>query len=180
MATVEHVSSGEGAPDFVPPSLGAHYTDTVTGQQWSAYGTESPADWRMLPGTLAAVFSSPVTHQVPAGVSHVRIMAEGSPSTLTVSIPHRTHTEFDPEGLPFRTSLDVEIVQAGSNHIGDQVIASPEATAARVVNGVDLGASIVGATVSIPSRTNPWQALLRVVVADGVLTVYVLAVEEFQ
>lgn len=45
MANVQHTLSGVGAPTSIPPSVGAHYTDTATGDQYQAHGTSDPADW---------------------------------------------------------------------------------------------------------------------------------------
>jgi len=42
---VQHTASGPGAPTSAPPSIGAHYTDTSTGDQYLAKGTASVADW---------------------------------------------------------------------------------------------------------------------------------------
>lgn len=47
MSTVEHVLSGAGAPTNAPPSLGAHYIDTSTGELYLASGTGTPDDWRL-------------------------------------------------------------------------------------------------------------------------------------
>ncbi|TRO10162.1 hypothetical protein EQ836_23850 [Ectopseudomonas mendocina] len=45
MAEVQHTLSGAGAPSAAPPSIGAHYTDTLTGDQYQAHGTNGPEDW---------------------------------------------------------------------------------------------------------------------------------------
>lgn len=41
----QHTASGDGAPSSAPPSIGAHYTDTSTGNQYLSKGTASAADW---------------------------------------------------------------------------------------------------------------------------------------
>jgi|GEM_PF-3620140 len=41
----QHTASGPGAPTSAPPSIGAHYTDTSSGDQYLAKGVLSPADW---------------------------------------------------------------------------------------------------------------------------------------
>lgn len=174
MASVEHVLSGSGAPTSVPPSLGAHYIDVSSGRQWNAHGTSSSDDWRPQGDPLAAVISGAEVHEVPAGVSHVRVIAEGSPSALTLNLPR------PPEGSRFVTSIDVEITQSWPNSIGSQVIAAPGIGFARIVGGIPLGASITeDNAISVPSRPDPFEALLRVVVTDSDLTAYVLAFEEF-
>jgi hypothetical protein len=45
MADVQHTLSGAGTPSAAPPSIGAHYTDTLTGDQYQAHGTSAPEDW---------------------------------------------------------------------------------------------------------------------------------------
>lgn len=47
MSTIEHVLSGAGAPELPPPSLGAHYIDTTTGDLYQATGTSEVGDWRV-------------------------------------------------------------------------------------------------------------------------------------
>ena len=41
----QHTASGDGAPSSAPPSIGAHYTNTSTGDQYLAKGTATAADW---------------------------------------------------------------------------------------------------------------------------------------
>ncbi|MCF6780934.1 hypothetical protein [Stutzerimonas stutzeri] len=174
MASVEHVLSGYGAPTSVPPSLAAHYIDLSSGRQWNAHGTGSSEDWRPQGDALYAVFSGAEVHDVPPGVSHVRVIAEGAPETITINVPR------PPEGSRFVTSIDVEITQVWPNFVGSQVIAAPGVGFARIVGGGPLGASItVDDAILIPSRVDPWQALLRVVVSESELMAYVLAFEEF-
>lgn len=43
--TVQHIVEGVGAPASAPPSKGAHYLDTDTGDQYLAKGTASVDDW---------------------------------------------------------------------------------------------------------------------------------------
>lgn len=43
--TIQHVAEGAGAPSVAPPSVGAHYVDTTSGDQYLAKGTASVADW---------------------------------------------------------------------------------------------------------------------------------------
>lgn len=178
MSTIEHVLSGSGAPTAIPPSACAHYLDVSTGQLWIAHGVSSPEDWRPQAGTLAATFADAGTVEVPAGVSHVRIMAVGPPMTLRLNIAHPTHRAYDSEGPSFRAALDIEIVQSSSNLIGTQVIAAPGISQARIIGNEQLAGWVEDGQVHIPSRSDPWYALLKAVVADGVLTIYALAVEE--
>lgn len=51
MANVNHTLNAAVNPTAAPPSIGAHYTNTVTGQTWLAIGTASVTDWGIpLPG----------------------------------------------------------------------------------------------------------------------------------
>lgn len=43
----QHIFVGEGAPVAAPLSVSAHYTDTLTGNQYVSIGTGSAADWRL-------------------------------------------------------------------------------------------------------------------------------------
>ena len=43
----QHIFVGEGAPAAAPLSVSAHYTDTLTGNQYVSIGTDSAADWRL-------------------------------------------------------------------------------------------------------------------------------------
>lgn len=52
MASVQHIVTGITNPTSSPPSVGAHYINTSTGQKWLASGTNLVADWGLpLPGT---------------------------------------------------------------------------------------------------------------------------------
>lgn len=51
----QHTASGDGAPSSAPPSIGAHYTDTSTGDQYLAKGTASAKDWIILQRSFAPV-----------------------------------------------------------------------------------------------------------------------------
>lgn len=51
MANVQHTDSGTTDPQLAPPSIGAHYINTVSGQTWVAHGTARVEDWGSpLPG----------------------------------------------------------------------------------------------------------------------------------
>lgn len=54
--TIQHTVEGAGAPATVPPSRGAHYLDTTTGDQYLAKGTASVSDW-VLQASRAALDS---------------------------------------------------------------------------------------------------------------------------
>lgn len=64
----DHVLSGLGAPTSAPPMIGAHYTDTLNGDQYLAKGTLGADDWMKVPSapvmdgvTLSATGSTTVT-----------------------------------------------------------------------------------------------------------------------
>ena len=181
--SIEHVLSGEGAPTSAPPSLAAHYIDLASGQVWDAHGLASAEDWRLRAGTRAeklGVSGGDSSYTVPAGVSHLRIYAIRSPDTLTVNIDRSvagTHTGFEPGA--FVSSMDVEIIQGCSGGIGNQVIAGVGANQANLIGGAMLGATVFDDRVRIPSRSSPWRALLRVVLAESELSIYLLAFEEY-
>lgn len=54
--TIQHTVEGAGAPAIVPPSRGAHYLDTTTGDQYLAKDTASVSDW-VLQASRAALDS---------------------------------------------------------------------------------------------------------------------------
>lgn len=43
--TIRHIVTGDGPPMLVPPGIGAHYVDTLTGQQYLAKGSTLVSDW---------------------------------------------------------------------------------------------------------------------------------------
>lgn len=45
MAEVQHVVTGTTAPAAAPPSVAAHYVDTVSGEHYISTGTATAADW---------------------------------------------------------------------------------------------------------------------------------------
>ena len=56
MANIQHTQTGATNPTDIPPSVGAHYVNTVTGQRWIAKGIAEPSDWgQPLPGSPVAV-----------------------------------------------------------------------------------------------------------------------------
>lgn len=82
--TVEHASWGEGAPEDAPPSIGAHYTDTVSGDQYIAAGTAGAEDWKL----LAGAGQLPATVQlVPAGGSPGQVLTVGSGGSRSWATP---------------------------------------------------------------------------------------------
>lgn len=65
MANITHTQVAAVNPTAAPPSIGAHYTNTVTGQRWIAKGTASPLDWgQPVPGITAAVPNSVMAYTV--------------------------------------------------------------------------------------------------------------------
>ena len=57
MAEVQHVVTGTTAPATAPPSVAAHYVNTVSGEHYISTGTTTAADW-----------GYPVVSSVRAGV----------------------------------------------------------------------------------------------------------------
>lgn len=65
MANIKHTLTGATNPTEDPPSVGAHYINTATGQRWISKGTASPADWgRPVPGITAVVPNSVTAYTV--------------------------------------------------------------------------------------------------------------------
>lgn len=77
MASVQHTVTGPNGPDSSPPSIGAHYINTTTGQQWLASGTDLVADWG-LPLPSAARISG-------TDVSEFTLPTDGTVSIWRVS-----------------------------------------------------------------------------------------------
>ncbi len=55
---MQHTFEGTGPPGFTPTSLGAHYTDTSSGDAYMSIGTSSAADWLFLDVTTSRVLTS--------------------------------------------------------------------------------------------------------------------------
>lgn len=65
MANIQHTQVAAVNPTAAPPSVGAHYTNTVTGQRWIAKGTASVADWgQPVPGVTAVIPNSVMDYTV--------------------------------------------------------------------------------------------------------------------
>ncbi|MHC8404291.1 hypothetical protein [Pseudomonas sp. TMB3-21] len=59
MANIQHTQAGSANPLDTPPSIGAHYVNTATGQRWISKGTAAPSDWgKPLPGSPVEVPNS--------------------------------------------------------------------------------------------------------------------------
>jgi len=59
MPSVQHTVTAAVNPTAAPPSVGAHYTNTLTGQQWISHGVGSVADWgRPLPGSVVTILQT--------------------------------------------------------------------------------------------------------------------------
>lgn len=51
MSTIQHTVTGTADPQGAPPSIGAHYINTLTRRTWISAGTSSVEDWgKPLPG----------------------------------------------------------------------------------------------------------------------------------
>ncbi|OQR35923.1 hypothetical protein BWR15_06235 [Pseudomonas sp. T] len=81
-----HTIEGASAPSSAPPSIGAHYINTATGDQYLAAGASAASDWKLLaradqlPGASELVPSGGATGQVlGAGSNGSRVWV--TPST---------------------------------------------------------------------------------------------------
>ncbi|SFP39528.1 hypothetical protein SAMN05216229_102122 [Geopseudomonas sagittaria] len=63
----QHIVTGAGAPLVAPPSIGAHYTDLTSKQEYIAFGTLTAEDWVLQEkgGTAAAAVAAHVADAVP-------------------------------------------------------------------------------------------------------------------
>lgn len=101
---VQHTDQGTGAPSSIPPSVGAHYTDLSTGDQYLSHGTSSPADWGRPLGKAASAPLVAVTENITLGAAHQGALIAGSGVTVTV-----------PTGLPL--GFAAEVVQTGEEPV---------------------------------------------------------------
>lgn len=75
MAEVQHIYSGEYAPDSAPLHIGAHYVATAHRQVYFACGTGSAADWLLMPPSPILGFGNPNTDLVPGAPGQMFIDA---------------------------------------------------------------------------------------------------------
>lgn len=101
---VQHTDQGTGAPSSIPPSVGAHYTDLSTGDQYLSHGTSSPADWGRPLGKAASAPLVAITENLTLGAAHQGALIAGSGVTVTV-----------PTGLPL--GFAAEVVQTGEEPV---------------------------------------------------------------
>lgn len=107
--TVQHTASGAGAPTSPPPSIGAHYTDTSTGDQYLSKGVLSVADWVLLGGA--------------GGKKVVALVAGASTLTLAQANTFLAASEGGEVTIPLRSSVnfpigtEIEIGQIGVNSV---------------------------------------------------------------
>ena len=73
MAEVQHIYSGENAPDSAPPHIGAHYVATVDRQVYFACGTDSVDDWLLMPPAPISGNGDPNTDPVPGAPGQMYI-----------------------------------------------------------------------------------------------------------
>lgn len=106
---VQHTASGAGAPTSPPPSIGAHYTDTSSGDQYLAKGVLSPSDWVLQGGA-----GGKKVVDLPEGVTSLTLAhADTFLANLgggEVAIPARSSVNF-----PIGT--EIEIGQIGVNSV---------------------------------------------------------------
>lgn len=65
MAEVQHIYSGEYAPDSAPLHIGAHYVATAHRQVYFACGTGSVDDWLLMPPAAILGDGNPNIDPVP-------------------------------------------------------------------------------------------------------------------
>lgn len=72
MASIQHTITAAVNPSAAPPSVGAHYNNTVTRQRWVSVGTDSVNDWgHPLPGTELMLGLDQLAYTIDTGVSRV-------------------------------------------------------------------------------------------------------------
>ena len=74
MANITHSLSGGGAPVAAPPSLNAHYLDTLTGTHYLAKGTTAPEDWE----AMAKQSDVPIIPTIPEYVAGANISIDAT------------------------------------------------------------------------------------------------------
>lgn len=125
MANVQHIDTGTTDPQLAPPSIGAHYVNTSTGQSWLAHGTASPEDWGSpLPGHALTVGGNELAlnHKQPITVWRV---APGDFNPIVV-LPDITEPGFYEMLLVLEntTGVDFEInvISNGNMERMDQIL----------------------------------------------------------
>lgn len=115
---VQHTASGAGAPTSPPPSIGAHYTDTSTGDQYLSKGVLSASDWVLQGGAGGKkVVDLPegATSLTLAHASTFLAMSEGGevaiPARSSVNFPIGTEIEIGQIGVDSVTLVAAEGVQ---------------------------------------------------------------------
>lgn len=136
---VQHTDQGNGAPSSIPPSIGAHYTDLSTGDQYISHGTGSPADWGRPLGKSASAPLVVITENLTLGAAHQGALIAGSGVTVTV-----------PSGLPL--GFAAEVVQ----------------TAEAPVEFAAAGTELVHASGRRPVTGGQWQIVRLVHMGGGV------------
>lgn len=91
MAEIQHVVSGAGAPSAPPPSIGAHYVDTLSGASYIATGTASVDDWGspLADAGETAQYNSVATLDLSAGVpaSFIWLNVPGGTARAVITLP---------------------------------------------------------------------------------------------
>lgn len=115
MASITHTVHGETDPLEAPPSIAAHYTNTVTKARWISSGTDTVADWgRALPGEA-------VTYDQTIGTVSVTL---NQPSIRwTVDRTMERTLAFDLIGTPGLHKFEVVLESYNSSAVTVQVSA---------------------------------------------------------
>lgn len=189
MTTVQHIFSGEGAPTEVPGSLSAHYTDTLTGDQYCAKGTASTADWVLQEKGGAAVAA--VLAHTEAADPHAQYTTEAESGALAESAAAAAVDAHELEADP-HAQYEQKVAGKGLS-TNDYTTEDKQAVAALAANGAVLhvtesltvdsthdGAHIVMTSADplnltvAPQSTGGWSARSAMEIekgGDGVITV---------
>lgn len=173
----QHTATGAGAPTTVPPSLSAHYTDTVTGDLYIANGTASAADWgqpinepaRVITESAASFTLTPA-HRVVLATSPV---GDGSMTiTLPVVVSGRWHHEIYLSATS-ASDRQIDLVQP-AEQVNPSIGGDPA-----LADGTNTGSLGNTARLSQPPFTR-WRLVLDRAGEAGPWSVQVLDVNQFQ
>lgn len=91
MAEIQHVVTAAGAPSAAPPSIGAHYIDTLSGASYIATGTATVDDWGnpLAEAGETAQYNSVATLDLSAGVpaSFIWLNVPGGTARAVITLP---------------------------------------------------------------------------------------------
>lgn len=93
MSTIQHTVTGTADPQGAPPSVGAHYINTLTGRTWLSSGTSSIKDWgKPLPGkAIIKDYNTPsfdLDMQSPITTIQMERPLDANVEAFTVNLPN--------------------------------------------------------------------------------------------